>query len=90
MLHPALSRSVATARIEDLHRAAARRHMIRLAHESRMAATPIGILLSASTRVGEDAGVVATTGSYTSSFMSQWSANGSSLNGCTSTQPVER
>jgi hypothetical protein len=40
--------------------------------------------------LGEDAGVVARTGSYTNSFTSQWSANGSSLNGCTSTQPVER
>jgi predicted exporter len=32
MLHPALSRALATAHIEDLHRAAAQRHTIRLAH----------------------------------------------------------
>jgi hypothetical protein len=42
MLHPALSRALATAHIEDLHRAAARTHMIRLArrvtHEPHMAA----------------------------------------------------
>jgi hypothetical protein len=42
MLHPALSRALATAHIEDLHRAAAKRHTIRLArsvtHEPRMAA----------------------------------------------------
>jgi hypothetical protein len=31
MLHPALSRALATAHIEDLHRAAAPRHAIRLA-----------------------------------------------------------
>ena len=31
MLHPALTRALATARIEDLHRAAARWHTIRLA-----------------------------------------------------------
>ncbi len=122
MLHPALTRALATAHIEDLRRAAARRHTIRLArrtaHEPHPAATPIAILRSASTRLRgrrvpqadrtihgaplgsgggtpamcrhEDAGVVARTGSYTNSFTSQWSANGSSLNGCTSTQPVER
>ena len=123
MLHPALARALATAHIEDLHRAAARRHTIRLARraaadEPHPAATPIAILRSALTRLRgrralqadrtipgaplgsgggtpvlcghEDAGVVARTGSYTSSFTSQWSANGSSLNGCTSTQPVER
>ena len=42
MLHPALSRALATAHIEDLHRAAAARHAIRLArrvaHEQDMAA----------------------------------------------------
>ena len=31
MLHPALSRALATAHIEDLHRDAAQRHTIRLA-----------------------------------------------------------
>ena len=45
MLHPALTQALATAHIEDLHRAAARRHTIRLArrvvHEPRVAATPI-------------------------------------------------
>jgi hypothetical protein len=45
MLHPALARALATAHIEDLHRAAARRYTIRLArrvaHERRVAATPI-------------------------------------------------
>ena len=55
MLHPALTRALATAHIEDLHREAARRHMIRLArrvvHEPRVAATPIAALRSASTRL---------------------------------------
>ena len=55
MLHPALSRALATAHIEDLERAAARRHTIRLArrvvHEPRVAATPIAVLRSASTRL---------------------------------------
>ena len=45
MLHPALTRALATAHIEDLHRAAARWHTIRLArrvaHEPRVAATSI-------------------------------------------------
>src|SRR6201996_6766384 len=45
MLHPALTRAIATAHIEDLHRTAAPRHAIRLArrvaHEPRAAATPI-------------------------------------------------
>ena len=52
MLHPALARAVATAHIEDLHRAAARRHTVRLARrvarEPRVAATPIAIQRSAS------------------------------------------
>lgn len=52
MLHPAFARALATAYIEDLHRAAARRHRIRLArrfaHESRVAATPTAIQRSAS------------------------------------------
>lgn len=43
MLHPALSRALATAQIEDLHRAAALRDTIRLArrvaHEPHVAAT---------------------------------------------------
>ena len=55
MLHPALTRALATAHIEDLHRTAARRHAIRLArrvaHEPYAAATPIAILRSASTRL---------------------------------------
>jgi hypothetical protein len=55
MLHPALTRALATARIEDELRAAARRHTIRLArrvvHEPRVAATPIAVLRSASTRL---------------------------------------
>jgi hypothetical protein len=42
MLHPALARALATARINDLHREAAQRHTIRLArsvtHEPHMAA----------------------------------------------------
>jgi hypothetical protein len=42
MLHPALSRALATARVDDLHRDAAQRHTIRLArsvtHEPHMAA----------------------------------------------------
>ena len=52
MLHPDLARALATAHIEDLHRAAARRHTIRLArrvaHEPRVAATPIAVERSAS------------------------------------------
>jgi hypothetical protein len=55
MLHPALARALATAHIEDLHRAAARRRAIRsarrVAHEPHAAATPIAMLQSASTRV---------------------------------------
>jgi hypothetical protein len=55
MLHPALSRALATAHIEDLHRAAAPRHRIRLARrvadEPRVAATPIAIVRPASTRL---------------------------------------
>jgi hypothetical protein len=52
MLHHALAQALATAHIEDLHRAAARRHTIRLArrvvHEPRVAATPIAVQRSAS------------------------------------------
>jgi hypothetical protein len=52
MLHPALARALATAHVEDLHRAAARRHTIRLArrvaHEARAAAAPIAVPRSAS------------------------------------------
>ena len=55
MLHPALARALATAHIEDLHRAAARRHTIRLArrvaHEPHATATRIAMLRSASTRL---------------------------------------
>ena len=55
MLHPALSRALATAHIEDQQRAAARTRTIRLArrvvHEPRVAATPIALLRSASTRL---------------------------------------
>jgi hypothetical protein len=55
MLHPALAQAVAAAHIEDLHRAADRRHTIRLArrvaHEPQVTATPIAILRSASTRL---------------------------------------
>jgi hypothetical protein len=44
MLHPALARALATARTEDLHRAAASWHTIRLArrvaHEPPVAAIP--------------------------------------------------
>jgi hypothetical protein len=52
MLHPALARALATAHTEDLHRAAARWHTIRLArrvtHEPRVAATPSARQRSAS------------------------------------------
>ena len=52
MLHPALARALATAHIEDLHRAAARWRTIRLArrvvHEPRVAATSIARQRSAS------------------------------------------
>jgi hypothetical protein len=53
MLHPDLGRALATAHIEDLHRAAARRRAIRLArraaHEPHVASTPIAMVRSAST-----------------------------------------
>jgi len=52
MLHPALARALASAHIDDLHRAAARWHTIRLAHraahEPRVAATSTAIQRSAS------------------------------------------
>ncbi len=55
MLHPALARALATAQIEDLQRAAARRHAIRaarrVAHEPRVVAAPIAVLRAASTRL---------------------------------------
>ncbi len=54
MLHPALSRALATAHIEDLHRAAAPGHTIRSArrvvHTPHVAGSPIAIPRSASTR----------------------------------------
>ena len=55
MLHPDLARALATAHIEDLHRAAARRRTIRfarrVAHEPHVAVTPIAMPRSASTRL---------------------------------------
>jgi hypothetical protein len=52
MLHPALTRALTSAHIDDLHRAAARWHTIRLthraAHEPHVAATPTAIQRSAS------------------------------------------
>jgi hypothetical protein len=52
MLHPALARALASAHIDDLHRAAARWHTIRLAHraahEPRVAARSTAIQGSAS------------------------------------------
>ena len=55
MLHPDLARAFATARTEDLHRAAARRRTIRLArrvaHEPHVTATPFAMLRSALTRL---------------------------------------
>jgi D-serine deaminase-like pyridoxal phosphate-dependent protein len=55
VLHPAFDRALTTAHIEDLHRAAARRRAIRLAgrvaHEPHLAATPIAMPRSASTRL---------------------------------------
>jgi hypothetical protein len=55
MLHSAHARALATAQIEDLHRAAARRRAIRfagrVAHEPVAAATPMAMLRSASTRL---------------------------------------
>jgi hypothetical protein len=55
MLHPDLARALATAHMKDLHRAAARRRAIHLArraaHEAHVAATPIAMLRSASTRL---------------------------------------
>ncbi len=54
-MHPALTRALGTAHIEDLHRAAERDRQISLArrvvHEPRVAATPISALRSASTRL---------------------------------------
>jgi hypothetical protein len=62
MLHPAAARALATAHIEDLHRAAARGRAIRfarrvahephVAHDPHVTATPIVMLRSASTRLG--------------------------------------
>jgi hypothetical protein len=55
MVHPALTRALATAHIEDLNRAAEQDRQIRLAcrivHEPRVAGTPIAVLRSASTRL---------------------------------------
>jgi hypothetical protein len=55
MVHPALAQALATAHIEDLHRAHARRRAARIArrdaHEPHVAATPIAMLRSASTRL---------------------------------------
>ena len=52
MLHSALAQTVASAHIDDLHRAAGRWHTIRLArraaHEPRVSATPTAIQRSAS------------------------------------------
>ena len=52
MVHPALTRTLASAHIDDLHRAAARWHTIRLgdraAPEPQVAATPTAIQRSAS------------------------------------------
>ena len=52
MLHPDVARTLASAHIDDLHRAAARSHTIRLAHhdahEPREAATSTAIERSAS------------------------------------------
>jgi hypothetical protein len=50
MLHPALSRALATAHIEELHRAAARRQTIGLVR--RLARSPRGV---ASPRAGRSA-----------------------------------
>ena len=56
MLHPAVARALATAHNEDLQRAAARRQTIRLArrvaHEARVAATPIATQRPASESAG--------------------------------------
>jgi hypothetical protein len=55
MLHPALTQALAAAHIEDQRRAAARSYTIRparrVAHEPRVATTPIAVLRSASTRL---------------------------------------
>jgi hypothetical protein len=55
MLHPALARALVTAHIEDVHRAAAGRRASRfarhVAREPHVAATPIEMLRSASTRL---------------------------------------
>jgi hypothetical protein len=50
MLHPAVSRALATARIDDLHREAAQMHMVRLArrvtHEPHVGAASRAPILS--------------------------------------------
>jgi len=55
MLHPTLARALATAHVEDRHRAAVRTQTIRrarrVAREPRRAATPIAIVRSAWTRL---------------------------------------
>jgi hypothetical protein len=51
-MHPAVTRALASAHIDDLHRAAARRNTIRLAHRAahkpRVATTPTSTQRSAS------------------------------------------
>src|SRR5689334_9553704 len=63
MLHPALARELASAHIDDLHRAAARWHTIRLAHraahEPRVAATSTAIQRSASEPAASTSGAPA-------------------------------
>jgi hypothetical protein len=57
MLHPALIRALATAHIEDLQRAAARKHTIRLARRARATRGGVGERadeLVAETSMGED------------------------------------
>ena len=55
MLHPVLAQAFVTARIEDLHREAARRRAIRgahrVVHEPHVAAAPIAMLRSAPSRL---------------------------------------
>jgi hypothetical protein len=55
MLHPALARAIATALVEERHRAADRRQTLqlarRVAHQPHAAGTPMAIVRSASTRL---------------------------------------
>ena len=66
MLHPALARALASAHVDDLHRAAGRSHTIRFkrraAHEPRVAAPRAGIDLAPPARADMNAGLATVDG----------------------------